>query len=196
MDDMVEATIAEVQDEAMVDTVDASEAHPGEATRAAIVDALAHELAGVSDERLAAVADPQALGRSMVQLLPPAPGAFADLVGPVYSTRALEQMWGVSRAAISKRATSGTLFALKVEGVNVFPLFQFDGHEVRRDVVEITREMARSGVDPFTIAAWMRTPLPVSSDAMASSSPVDMVAQGRAEIVWEAARQVADAWAR
>ena len=175
--------------------VDVRQGCSADEKRAAILAALSEELAGVSEGQLAAVADPRALGRSMARLLPPVPGAYADLVGPVYSTRALERMWGVSRAAISKRATTGTLFALKVEGMNVFPLFQFDGHEVRKDVVEITREMARAGIDPFTIAAWMRTPLPDRTGG-GVASPVDLVAQGRSEIVWDAARQAAHAWAR
>lgn len=127
-------------------------------TREAILADIGRRLAAVPDELLDAVTDPAVVGERMMDAIPQGPGVFGRLIGPVYSTRALTAMWGITRAAVSKRVRDGRLLALKVEGENLFPLFQFDGTRIRGDVIDLVNQL-KPVTDPFTIAQWLRTPL-------------------------------------
>ena len=127
-------------------------------TREAILADIGRRLAAVPDELLDAVPDPAVVGERMMNVLPHGPGAFGRLIGPVYSTKALTTMWRITRAGVSKRVRDGRVLALKVEGENLFPLFQFDGTRIRGDVIDLVNQL-KPVTDPFTIAQWLRTPL-------------------------------------
>lgn len=137
----------------MADTV---ETMGFETTRVVILDAVRRHLEDIPDSRLAAVEDPDSLAELMTGLVPGA-GEFSSVIGPVYSTRALETMWGITRVAVSKRVRSSQLFALKIEGQNVFPLFQFDQDQVRSEVVAVAHRMLSPSADPWAVAAWLCT---------------------------------------
>ncbi len=117
---------------------------------------------------------------------------FADLIGPVYSTKALESLWGITRAGVSKKARTGQLLALKVDGQNVFPLFQFDGDRVRTEVVGTARLMQERGADAWSVAAWLCTPL---SDDGRGRTPLDLLSAGDVAAVQGHARATAERWA-
>nr|WP_245579870.1 hypothetical protein [Brevibacterium album] len=129
-----------------------------ESARDRIISDVTRHLKDVPDSALEALEHPEQLGEKMVALVPRTPGAYGRIIGPVYSTRALEAMWGMTRAAISQKVRTGKLLALKVKGRSLFPVFQFDGERVRADVIEIVQEL-EGAVDAFTIAQWMRSPL-------------------------------------
>lgn len=164
------------------------------ATREAILQAVRARLEALPDTQLAAVADPASVGTRMAQVIPaaPGPGQYGRIIGPVYSTQALVALWDVTREAVSKKARGGRLLALKVEGANLFPLFQFheDG-EVRDDVMDVVG-ILRGPVDPFTIAQWLRTP---QVDDPNGRTPLELLDAGRVEDVHAAARAAATRWA-
>lgn len=162
-----------------------------EEKREAIVDGLRSRLQQMPDERFDDVSDPRAVGENMAVFVPESPGAFSKIIGPVYSTRALTSLWRVSREAVSKRARNGGLLVLKVEGENLFPVFQFDGAEVRQDVMAVVKAFGEH-VDPFTIAQWLNT-RQVSDGAR--RTPIEMLDSGAFNEVVSAARVASARWA-
>lgn len=97
------------------------------------------------------------IAHQLAMLVPDTSDTYGNLIGPVYSTKALEAMWGISRQAISKKVAARQLIGLKVGGNMLYPVFQFDGKRVREDVREIAQLLLGS-VDPFTVAQWFMTP--------------------------------------
>lgn len=118
------------------------------------------------------------------------PPGIHYVIGPVYSTRALMTMWGVSRSTVNKRVKEGQLLTLKVQGKNLFPAFQFTDQQVRPDVLKIVDEL-RSVADPFTIAQWLRTPMAEDPKARTPLSALDA---GRRQVALKAARRAAVRW--
>ncbi|WP_152539185.1 hypothetical protein [Nesterenkonia sp. AN1] len=161
-----------------------------ELNRRAIVRDVEKRLGEMPDERIEAVTDLSAVGERMARMVPTPPGEFGKQIGPVYSTRALTELWSMTRAGVSKRAKEGRLLALKVEGENLFPLFQFDGAEVRRDVMELVQTL-REAVDPFTIAQWLCTP---QVDDDKKRTPVELLDEGEKEVALRAARRASNRW--
>lgn len=174
----------------MVDSV--YETHAvAEKRRQEIAQAIVNVLDEVPDRYLAEPLDVDHIQQHVLALIHPHRNRLADLVGEVYSTKALETLWGVTREAVSKRFRKGNLFALKVGGQNFFPLFQFDGGEVRDDVMDVI-QILRSAGDPWTIAAWLRTP---SADDPEDRTPLELLDAGQASRVADEARDMARRWA-
>ena len=175
----------------MVDTEDRVK-YAADQRRTEILDNVRARLNDFPDDQMAAVNDPAAIGERMARMVPPVAGEFGRLIGPVYSTKALEAMWSVTRAAVSKKVRDKRIFALKVSGASIFPLFQFDGIDVRQDILEVVRLLEDVGIDNWTIAAWLRTP--VASDE-AGRTPIGLLDAGQSEVVTVAARRLGERWA-
>lgn len=163
-----------------------------DASRDAILRDLRTRLKGMADEQFSDV-DPTVISARMARMVPPnpGPGEYGKLIGPVYSTGALEALWGVTRAAVSKKAKEGRLLVLKVERENLFPVFQLEGDRVRTDVMEVVG-LLREAVDPFTIAQWLKTP---QVDDPEGRTPLDLLDAGQNESVLAAASKAAARWA-
>lgn len=137
-----------------------------------------------SGARVGVVA-PLSDGEKMARPFPSEQGEIRALIGPVYSTRALTTLWGVTRSAIGYRTRNGQLLALQVKGRNLFPLFQFGhGYEVRADVIEVVNVL-REAADPLTIARWLRTP---HDEDLEGRSPLEILDAGGTDEVMQAAR--------
>lgn len=158
-------------------------------TRADITEAIRRQLNDVPDSDIAKVEDTERLASRMVAMVPRVTN-FAELIGPVYSTKALMKMWGMTRAGVSKRVSDGKLLALKVEGENLFPLFQFSGDEIRDDVLALAR-ILRPEVDPFTIAQWLLTPL----SEFDGRTTMQLLDEGNRNWAEQAAKRAARRWA-
>ncbi|MGO1264943.1 hypothetical protein [Microbacterium sp.] len=155
-----------------------------------IADEVRRRLNEVSDSDIAEVDDAGKLASSMMALVPRAT-TFGELIGPVYSTKALSAMWGgMSRAGVSKRVSEGKLLALKVERENLFPLFQFQGTEIREDVIALVR-ILRPEADPFTIAQWLVAPL----EDCGGRSAIELLDAGDRASADKAAKKAARRWA-
>ena len=75
-----------------------------DANERAILEAVRRELAEVPTADLENVKDAEALGSKMVAMVPrSAGGQLGRIIGPVYSTKALMTMWGITRQGVSKR---------------------------------------------------------------------------------------------
>ncbi|GAA4360960.1 hypothetical protein [Paeniglutamicibacter cryotolerans] len=161
-----------------------------ERNRTELMESLADNLKALPDEQLEAIKDFAGLARRMAHLVPAPPGTYGNLIGPVYSTKALQAMWDISREAVSKKARSGKLLALKVDGENLFPVFQFRGNEVRADVRDIVKVL-RESADPFTVAQWLRTP---QDDDAQKRTPLSQLDEGCFEVVKSSATRAAARW--
>ena len=138
---------------------------------AALIDEITQRVREGLEERLSAYADqgrplekigsPRELARRMLEVVP-VPSRWDDLLGPFYGTRQIANLLGgVSRQAIADRRERRTLLGLKTsDGVVVFPTFQFNDHsEVLAGLPEVLQCFRGSGVDDWTLAGWLVSPL-------------------------------------
>lgn len=161
-----------------------------DANERAILEAVRGELAEVPTADLENVKDAEALGSKMVAMVPrSAGGQLGRIIGPVYSTKALMTMWGITRQGVSKRVREGRLFVLTVQGRTLFPAFQFNGKRVREDVLRIA-DILRVSADAFTIAQWMRTPLVEAGDR----TPIELLDADETGLVDNLAKRSASRW--
>jgi hypothetical protein len=107
---------------------------------------------------------------------------MAKRVGPVYSRQALAKM------GIAPEATE--LLTLIVQDQDLYPVFQFEGHSVRRDVIDIVRILAEAA-DPWTIAVWLRTPMVRDPDRRTF---LELLDAGEVSVVATQARDAASRW--
>ncbi|MFN8021114.1 MAG: antitoxin Xre/MbcA/ParS toxin-binding domain-containing protein [Acidimicrobiales bacterium] len=141
--------------------------------------------------------DPDELGRRAARAVA-AGAAWAAEVGPFYDTAgAQEALGGVSKQAVSARATAGRLLALRLapDGTArdrlVYPVWQFVPAVLRH----LPRVLAAAGHDPerdasgWTVATWLTTPDPRFGDR----TPLELLRADHVEQVLVAADDVAHA---
>lgn len=160
--------------------------------REEILQGIRARLEAMPDERFVGIENPDSVSDQMAQLIPrTAPNTYGQLIGPVYTTKALATMWNITRAAISKKAKAGNLLTLKVAGENLVPVFQFHGREVRAEVQDLVSTLQPVS-DPFTIAAWLRTPL---ADEPNGRTPLQLLDDGEQHAAQQEAARVRADWA-
>lgn len=76
--------------------------------------------------------------------------------GPVYSLQAVMKLLDLTEAEVADLVWTNDLLALPVEDSFLFPAFQFEGHEVRQDVLEVARILIQAS-DVFTAAQWLNS---------------------------------------
>ncbi len=110
---------------------------------------------------LAELGAPQVLAERMVSTLPD-PSPWDDLIGPFYrSAQVARVLGGISRQAVADRRLRRTLLGLKTaDGYWVYPVFQFDRrNRVLSGLPELLRILAASGIDDWSLAGWLASPL-------------------------------------
>lgn len=118
---------------------------------------------------------PEQVAERMVATVP-LPSPWGEL-GPFYSTRKVAKLLGgISRQAIADRRKRGTLLGLRTaDGVWVYPEFQFDDHHaVLSGLAEILKILRPSGVDEWTLASWLTSPM----RPLEGRSPIDWLRRG------------------
>lgn len=91
-----------------------------------------------------------------------APLVLAAQLGETLDTAAVAEHLGISRQALAKRLTAGTILGVPGRGTTHYPMWQFTPRldEVQAEIREIfkifTTEMG--SLDAYAIAAWMNTP--------------------------------------
>ncbi|MFB9777655.1 hypothetical protein [Brevibacterium otitidis] len=168
-----------------------AEKSAADAVRQQILTHVRRALEKMPDERVAAVTDPVALGQLMAEVIPPAAGEMSRLIGPVYAVSALTELWGTTPNEVSASAADGRLLVLLAEGEPLFPVFQFDGAQIRSDVMSLVRTL-RPHVDAATISQWFNTPVP---DDPAERTPLAMRSDGDDAAAARCAAAAAGRWA-
>lgn len=108
-------------------------------------------------------------------------GRWSQIVGDRIDTTTASELLGVSRQALSKRQTSGSLLGLPGHGTTWFPVWQFDlvSETIRpevRDLIGAFRDIVAVDVDPYIIAAWAATE---QDEDLGGVSPAQWLAEGR-----------------
>lgn len=139
------------------------------------------------------VEDPGRVGDRLALLVPLVQprNEMADLVGPFYDTAGMRALLNTTRQAIHDRTARGTLLGVQTsEGQWIYPTFQFDGDQPRRDLTETLK--ALRGGPRWSVAVWLRT----ADDELGASSPEQWLAGGgEQEAVVRLARHLAHEWA-
>jgi hypothetical protein len=113
---------------------------------------------GQSLERLG---QPEEVARRMLATIP-APSRWDDVLGPFYNGNQVAKiLGGISRQAVADRRERRTLLGLKTtDGIVVYPTFQFNSrNEVLTGLPEILQCFRGNGVDDWTLAGWLVSPL-------------------------------------
>lgn len=129
---------------------------------------------------LAELGSAQALAERMVGALP-SPSPWGEL-GPFYSSAKIAQiLGGISRQAVADRRGRGTLLGLKTaDGAWVYPAFQLDEHNaVLSGLPEILKILTASGVDEWTLASWLTSPM----GSLGELSAVEWLRQGKGRAI-------------
>ncbi len=120
---------------------------------------------------------------------------WSQIVGDRIDTTSASDLLGISRQALSKRQTSGSLLGLPGHGTTWYPIWQFDieARSIRpevRDTIGAFRDVVAGSVDPFLIAAWATRPQPEDLDGI---SPSEWLSLGKdVEQLRVAARRAAE----
>lgn len=105
---------------------------------------------------------------------------WSRLVGDRIDTTEAAELLGVTRQALSKRQSSGSLLGLPGRGTTWYPTWQLniDKKEIRpevRHIIGAFRDSLGKEADPFLIASWASTPQHEDLDGL---SPTEWLAQG------------------
>ena len=120
---------------------------------------------------------------------------WSRLVGDRIDTSEAVELLGVTRQALSKRQTSGSLLGLPGRGTTWYPTWQLDieKKEIRpevRDIIGAFRDSLGEGADPFLVASWASTAQHEDLDGL---SPAEWLAQGNdLEDLRQAAQRTAE----
>lgn len=126
---------------------------------------------------LADLASPQELAERMVAIVP-RPSRWDDFLGPFYGpAQVAEILGGISRQAVAERRQRHTLLGLKTaDGHWVYPVFQFDErNSVRAGLPDLLQTLAASGVDDWSLAGWLVSPL----RSLDGRTPIEWLRQRR-----------------
>ncbi|MXZ85246.1 MAG: hypothetical protein F4Z02_06300 [Acidimicrobiia bacterium] len=124
---------------------------------------------------------------------------WSRLVGDRIDTSEAAELLGVTRQALSKRQTSGSLLGLPGRGTTWYPTWQLDidKKEIRTEVRHIIgafRDSLGEGADPFLIASWAST---AQHDDLEGLSPAEWLAHGNdMEDLRQAAQRTAERMAQ
>jgi hypothetical protein len=121
-----------------------------------------------------------------------APLIWSALQGDTLDTTQVARYLGVSRQALAKRLTNGSILGLPGRGTTHYPVWQFTPElkAVRADVREIFKIfIAELGsLDAYAVSAWMTT----ASEELNGLSPKDwLLKEDDPQSVYEAARRTA-----
>ena len=87
---------------------------------------------------------------------------WSQVVGERLNTTQVAQLLGITRQALAKRQTNGSLLGLPGKGTTWYPAWQFDieSNSIRSEVRELIAAFRchLDNVDPYTVASWASTP--------------------------------------
>ena len=137
-------------------------------------------------ETISKLADPKAFG-SKLATLAEAQATWEVALGRYLTvSETAKVLGGSSRQAVHQRIERGTLLAMDLAGQLVLPAYQFDGHEVRPEVVQTLKLLRPAGLSREGRVSWFESPQPELNGAR----PADWLGKDPTAL-YEAARHTA-----
>lgn len=135
--------------------------------------------------------DPEALADRALAAQAPVPSPWDEQIGPFLRSEGVRARLGITRQAVAAKASRRRLLRVfTVDGVALFPVWQFENGGVASGLPEVMAMFPEATVDGWTLAGWLR-----SVDAELGGVPLDLVRRGRGEAVRAVARSAAAALA-
>ncbi|MGW9159283.1 hypothetical protein [Microbacterium sp. NPDC055665] len=135
------------------------------------------------------------VARTMVGRLATAKNPWADIVGPCYTSGALQRELGVSRAAVSKAVKELRILRVTTsDGVNLYPAFQIHGNAIVPGLDRVLRVLAVGTNSTWTWGQWLNG-AGNDDDGTPLSRNIDRLIAGDIEGVVRDAEHDAAAWA-
>lgn len=148
-----------------------------------------HERAG--RRARSALGDPRSFAERAVRANAPLASPWDELVGPFVRSEGVQARLKITRQAVAAKAARRRLLrTITVDGVHLYPLWQFDGDRLMDGLAEVLALFPERAVDGWTLAAWLRTPDPDLGEA-----PLDVLARGELDRGRAVARTAARALA-
>lgn len=116
---------------------------------------------------------------------------LAEAVGPFHDTSGVATVLGVTEQVVEERRAAGTILAVQTsDGVWVYPVFQFGGHEVDPELLPAIHALRDRPA--WSAALWLVTP----NDDLDGLSPIAWIRAGRPTVgVTLLAQRTSGAWA-
>jgi hypothetical protein len=110
---------------------------------------------------LAAIDAPDVVVDRMEAAIPDATSAWADILGPAYTTGRVCKFLGVTRQAVSQQVKARAMLRVVTsDKVALFPSFQFDRHGNRvPGLKQVLDTLSLAYDDPWTWVWWLNTPV-------------------------------------
>jgi hypothetical protein len=139
---------------------------------------------------------PESAAERMLASLPssPADNQWNELIGPFYDTSGLTRWLGRSRQNVHAHMRRHNILGVQTaDGELLYPAWQFDdeGHLLPH-LAEVLRTLRAAAPDPWANALWLTAPV----ERFDGHSAVQLLWNGQAESVLDAARHDAEALAR
>lgn len=145
--------------------------------------------------RVSALGSPDAVATDIVARLGLVKNPWADIVGPCYTSGALQKELGVGRAALSKAVRERRALRLDTsDRRTLYPAFQVRNRSLVPGLADVLTVLGSRMDDPWTWAHWLNTP-PSAESGRDRLRPIDRLADGDHSGVIAAARLVAGSWA-
>lgn len=144
---------------------------------------------------VAALGSSRELARTIVSRLPLAQNPWLDIVGPCYTSGALQRELGVGRAAVSKAVRELRILRLVTsDGVNLYPAFQVSDGALVPGLRQVLRTLAKGTQSSWTWAQWLNA---VVEDETGRPLPrnIERLTAGELDRVLRDAQHDAAAWA-
>ncbi len=102
--------------------------------------------------------------------------------GGVLSPANVAELLGISRQAVGQRRSAGKLLGIEGNRGYVYPAWQFEGNDLLRGFAEILEMLADD--DPWQQVVFFLS----KDDAIGNRRPIDLLRQGKLDLVRRAAR--------
>lgn len=107
-----------------------------------------------------------------------------EVVGPFTLAQGVQARCGLTPDAVEAMASQRRLLRVTTrDGLDLYPLWQFDGARLVRGLSDVLALVPETSVDGWTLAAWLRTPEPELGEA-----PLDALVRGHVHQVLAVAR--------
>lgn len=135
------------------------------------------------------------VARAMVRTLATAKNPWADIVGPCYTSGALQRELGMGRSAISKAVKEHRVIRVTTsDGENFYPAFQVRGGALVPGLGRVLRVLANGTASSWTWAQWLNGEIRGANGETLPRN-IDRLAAGDIEDVLHDAEHDAAAWA-